>query len=133
MSVNVTKGPICDDPYDSDSDSDSDDEEEEFPPPTTPPPTTLPPTTLPPTTPPPELEIEGEVLGEVPAGDGGIIIDGEEEELLLEGGNATVCGTDGISYNSTCEMAKETGEVDVAYRGKCEQDKCQYRLVRLLQ
>ena len=125
--MNVTNGPICDDPYnsDSDSDSDSDDEEEEevFPPHTTPPHIT----------PPPEMEIEGEVLGEVPVGDGGIFSDGEEEgEPLLEGGNATVCGTDGYSYNSTCEMAKKTGEVDVAYRGKCEQDRCQYRLVCLL-
>ena len=118
MSVNVTKGPICDDPYDSDSDSDDEEEEEQLPPPTTPP---------------PEMEPEGEVLGEVPAGDGEIFIDGEEEgEPLLEGGNATVCGTDGYSYNSTCEMAKETGEVDVAYRGKCGQDRCQYGLVRLL-
>ena len=130
VSVNVTQGPVCDGPYDSDSDSDDDDDDGEFTPPTTPPPTTPPPTTPPPESEP--LDPEGEILDEIPQGDGVIFIDGETEGApLLEGGSEGVCGTDGYSYNSTCEMAKETGEVDVAYRGRCEQERCQYRQVRL--
>ena len=124
VSVNVTKGPVCDDPYDSNEDEDEDEDED-----------STPPTTPPPTTPPPEsepLDPESEILDEVPQGDGVIFIDGETESApLLEGGSEGVCGTDGYSYNSTCEMAKETGEVDVAYRGRCEQERCQYRQVRL--
>ena len=125
VSLNVTKYPICDDPNDDDSDDSDDDEEFTMPPPP-PIPTN---STLPPEMEPnnPEVEIEEEFIGgDVAVSDEG----GLESEPILEGGDASVCGSDGYSYNNTCEMAKESGQVDVAYRGVCHQDRCQFGVVR---
>ena len=48
----------------------------------------------------------------------------------VEPSDTRVCGTDGITYGSACELLQRTGDIDVHYAGRCNATSCKGGQVR---
>ena len=48
-----------------------------------------------------------------------------ESSALVNDNSTAVCGTNGVTYPSLCQLIQDTGNEAVAYAGQCDRRECQ--------